>query len=190
MTVAVITDSAAALPDEVAEEAGVVVVPMWVTVGADTLRDTELPLPELLRRADEGITTSAPSPGDLKEAIEARLGPEGALVVTVASRMSGSYQAARMAAGSFGDAVGVLDSGTAAGAQGLVALAAAGCARLGGSLDDVRARAERVAARVRLVASLGDLDWLVRGGHVPEVVAWAGRSLGLRPVIEFKGGRA
>ncbi len=189
MSVAVITDSAAAMPSEVAQDAGIAVMPMWVTVGGETLRDTELPLPDLLRRYDEGLSTSGPSPGDFDQAIRANLDPDGALLVTVAARMSGSHQAALLAAAPFGDRVRVLDSRTAAGSQALVALAAARRARGGGSLDEVAAAAGRVAGRVRLVASLGGLDWLVRSGHVPEVVAWAGRSLGIRPVVEFRGGR-
>ncbi|HEX9124386.1 MAG TPA: DegV family protein [Actinomycetota bacterium] len=189
MTVAVLTDSASALPAEVAALPGVVVVPMWVTVGDESRRDTEVPLDELFRRFDEGVTTSGPSPGDVRAAIEGVLGPDGALVVTVASRMSGSYQVARLVAEGFDGRVRVVDPRTAAGGQALVALAAAEHAAAGASLGDVEAAALRVAGRVRLLASLGSLDWLVRGGHVPEVVAWAGRSLGLRPIVEFRRGR-
>jgi DegV family protein with EDD domain len=189
VTVAVLTDGASTLPPDVAAGAGVVVVSMWVTVGERSHRDTEIPLTELFRRFDEGVTTSGPSPGDVRAALEGSLGPEGALVITVSSRMSGSYQTARLAAAEFGDRVHVLDSNTAAGAQALVVLAAAERAAAGDPLLQVRAAAERVAGRVRLLASLGSLDWLVRSGHVPEVVAWAGRSLGLRPIVEFRAGR-
>lgn len=189
MTVAVITDGAAALPPELAAEAGIVVVPMWLQVGGASYREDRIPLEEVVARLDEGVTTSGPSPGDLRDAIEANLTPEGALVLTVSRRVSGVHGTALLAAQPFGPAVRVMDTGTAAGGQGLVALAAATAARAGGSLDDVEAAARRAAGRVRLVAALEDLDRLVRGGHVPGLAAWAGRTLGLRPLVELRAGR-
>jgi DegV family protein with EDD domain len=188
VTVGIITDSAASLPADVAERAGVTVVRMRVAIGGTSYRDDQIGLEEVLRRVEEGVTTSGPAPGDILDAIEAHGGSDGTLVLTVARRVSSTHEAARLAAARLPH-VGVLDTGTAAGAQGLVVLAAADRARAGAPLSEVEAVAKQVAARVRLVATLTSLDWLVRSGHVPEVAAWAGRSLGLRPVIEFRGGR-
>ncbi|HEX6231091.1 MAG TPA: DegV family protein [Actinomycetota bacterium] len=189
MSVAVISDSAAALPEDLAAAAGIAVVPMWVTIGGVAYREGEISLEEIVRREREGLTTSGPTPGELREAIEANLGRDGALVLTVSRRLSGAQEAARVAAEPFGDRVRVLDTGTAAGAQGLVVLAAARAAGAGAPLEGVEASARLAAARVHLVATLGSLDWLVRGGHVPGVAAWAGRSLGLRPLVELRRGR-
>ncbi len=189
MSVSIVTDSAAALPADVAEAAGVTVVPLWLTIGGAPFRDGELPIEEVLRRFHEGVTTSGPTSGEILAAVEARAGEEGALVLTVASSMSSTHDAARMAARLFAGDVRVLDTRTAAGAQGLVVLAAARRAREGGSLDEVEAVARRAASRVRLVASLANLDWLVKSGHVPGVAAWAGRSIGLRPVLELRAGK-
>jgi DegV family protein with EDD domain len=111
------------------------------------------------------------------------------VILTVARRLSAVYEAARAAAGPFGARVRVVDTGTAAGAQGLVVRATAGAAATGAPIERVEAVAREVAERVRLVATLDDLDWLARGGHVPDVAAWAGRSLRLRPLIELKAGR-
>jgi fatty acid kinase fatty acid binding subunit len=86
--------------------------------------------------------------------------------------------------------VTVLDSGTAAGAQALVVLAAATAAAEGGSLPAVVAAAERVAARVRLIATVADLERLARSGRVPEAARWLGDRLGVRPLFEFRDGRA
>lgn len=189
MTVAVLTDSAAALPPEVAAELGVVVVPMWVTIGGRPYREDELTLEEVVRRLDEGVTTSGPTPGELRAAIEGALGPDGVLVLTVARRLSGVYESARLAAQPFGDRVRVLDTGTAAGAQGLVVAAAARAANEGEPLERVEAAARGAAARVRLVATLANLDRVARGGHVPELAAWVGRQLGIKPLIELRAGR-
>jgi len=86
--------------------------------------------------------------------------------------------------------VTVLDSGTAAGAQALVVLAAATAAASGGDLPAVVAAAERVAARVRLAATVADLERLARSGRVPEAARWLGDRLGVRPLFEFRDGRA
>lgn len=189
MAVSIVTDSAASLPPEVAAEADITVVPMSLTIGGRGYRDGEVDLEEVLRRFDEGVTTSGPSPGQILEAIEERTGPDGTLVLTVAATMSSTHDAALVAAGLCSGDVRVLDTATAAGAQGLVVLAAAERARAGGTLDDVEAVARHAARRVRLVAALPSLEWLVRSGHVPGVAAWAGRSLGLHPLLEFRGGR-
>lgn len=191
MRVAVVTDSAAALPAELVAELGVVVVPMWVTIGGRAFREDELAL-ERVAEPEGPITTSAPSPGDVRAALDRALGRPGveaAVVVTVARRLSGVYGSARIAAEAYGGRVRVVDSGTAAGAEGLVAVAAARLAAAGGSVEEVEAAARRAAARVRLVATLADLERVARSGRIPGVAAWAGRTLGLRPLIELRAGR-
>jgi DegV family protein with EDD domain len=103
--------------------------------------------------------------------------------------MSSTYEAARVATQLSEDIeVALLDTGTAAGAEGLVVLAATDAAKAGGSLDDVRTAAASAVAQVRLVATLPTLDHLARGGRVPGAAAWAGRWLGLNPIFEFRGG--
>jgi DegV family protein with EDD domain len=137
---------------------------------------------------DEGVTTSAPSPGEVAKAIEDRIDDDGVLVLTIAGTMSGTLQAAHVAASLVDGKVRVVDTETAAGAEGLVVLAAAGAARRGAPLDDVEAAALRVRERVRLVATVDGLDHLVRSGRVPGIAGWAGRGLGLNPLFEFRRG--
>ncbi len=193
MPVAVLTDSAAALPKAVAAEAGIDVVPMWLTIGGTTVHDGELGLEELIARFDEGVSTSGPTPGEFVEKLENAGTDDGAVVITVASTMSATSQAAELArqmVDGGGERVRVVDSGTAAGAQGLVALAAARVATSGGDLDAVEAAARRAASRVRLVATIPSLEWLAKGGRVPDAAAWAARWLNVHPMFEFRGGAA
>jgi DegV family protein with EDD domain len=89
-----------------------------------------------------------------------------------------------------GPDVAVLDTGTAAGAQGLVVLAAARAAAEGADQHEVVATAEHVAGRVRLAASVADLERLARSGRVPDAARWIGGRLGVRPLFEFRDGRA
>ncbi len=189
MSVAVVTDSAAALPDSLASANDITVVPMWLTIADQAVREGERTLGELI--GDERVTTSGPTPGEFEEAIRSRLaepGVDDVLVCTIAGSMSSTYEAAVVAARDVGDRVSVIDTTTAAGAEALVVLEAARVATEGRSLDVVEAAARRVIERVRLIATLPTLDHLVRGGRVPSIAGWAGRHLGINPLFEFSGG--
>ena len=191
MTVSVLTDSAASLEPGTADAQGIEIVPMGLVVGGIVYPDDELDPAELLERAArEAVSTSAPSPGDFAKAITAAGADDGAVVVTVSSGMSASYNAANLGAGLFDPgSIVVVDSGTAAGGQGLVALAAAKAAASGAGLAEVASAARQVAAKVRLVATLESLDYLARSGRVPSLAARAGESLGLNMIFEFSAGR-
>jgi DegV family protein with EDD domain len=190
VTVTVVTDSAAALPADVAASHGVRVVPLVLHVGDDRYRDGDIGLDELVARFDEPISTSAPAPGEFLAELEPATDRGPVLVLTVAARMSTTHQSAVIAARQLGDRVVVLDTGTAAGAQGLIALAAARAANDGGDLADVVAVARDVSRRVRLVATVDDLERLAKSGRVPDAARWIGDRLGVQPLFEFRDGSA
>src|SRR2546423_10739756 len=108
MTVAIVTDSAAALPAELVTRHRITVVPMWLTIGGESVREGERPLSELL--ADERVSTSGPAPGEFEEAIESRLGDDGVVVLTIAASMSSTHEAAAIAARQPGDPVPLVGS--------------------------------------------------------------------------------
>jgi len=185
--VSIVTDSAAALPPELVDQYRITVVPMWLDLGERHVHDDELSIEEVLRY-DE-VSTSGPTPGEFAEAIRGRMSDDGVLVLTIAATMSSTFGAAQTGAETVDGRVAVLDTSTAAGAQGLVVLAAARAADAGGTLDDVERAAAKAIEGVRLVAMVSDLDHLVRSGRVPEVAGWAGRRLGIRPLFEFRDGK-
>lgn len=186
MTVAIVTDSAAALPVDLARRHDVTVVPMRLTVDGNEILDGERPLDDLAQ--EEHVTTSGPTLGDFREAIDKRVHGDGVLVLTIAATMSSTYQEAVLAARSARGSVRVLDTTTAAGGQALVVLAAARAAQSGASLDEVERVARAAIAGIRLVATVPSLDHLVRSGRVPNIAGWAGRRLGINPLFEFRGG--
>jgi DegV family protein with EDD domain len=191
--VAVLTDSAAMLPRDLAERCEVVVVPLMVNVGGQSFADGEMPDDDLLERIDEGVTTSGPAPGAFAAAIERvateRPDLEGIVVVTVAKALSGTYGAARLAAESASVPVTIVDSETAAGAEALVVLAAAERALAGGSVAEVVAAAAVAIDEVRLVGSLNSLERLVASGRVPGIAGKAGQVLGVNPLFELRRGK-
>jgi DegV family protein with EDD domain len=160
---------------------------MTVTIGGRTTHDGETPVEAMLEAGD--LETSGPSPGDFALAIEQCATDDGVLVLTLASTMSSTYQSAVLAVGQTAARVRVVDTQTAAGAEALVVLAAARAATNGAPLDTVAAEAERVMSRVRLVATVPDLTFLVRSGRVPGIAGRVGQRLRVAPLFEFVAGR-
>ncbi|MGH9136869.1 MAG: DegV family protein [Acidimicrobiales bacterium] len=189
MTVAVITDSAASLPPDLAAERGVIVVPLHLMIGGRAVANGDMSLDDVLGRLADGVSTAAPSPGEFLTAVE-RCGCDEAVILTVASDVSATCNAARLAAEQASVPVSVMDTETAAGAQALVVLAAAEAADAGGARVAVEAAAREAIAKVRLVAVVDGLDQLVRSGRVPGIAGWAGNLLGLQPLFEFRHGKA
>jgi DegV family protein with EDD domain len=170
-SVGIITDSGASIPADLAAVWGIEVVEQH----AETFDGT--------------ITTAAPSPGEFLRAAE-RSACDEAVVLTVSSRVSATWNAARLAAVESPIPLDVIDTETAAGAQALVVLAAARAAASGSDRESVRAAAIEAIGRVRLVAVIEGMDHLARSGRVPGPAGWAGRMLGLKPLFEFRHGVA
>jgi DegV family protein with EDD domain len=189
--VAVIADSAANLPVELARELGIEVVPMYLKFGDQVYRDgvdlTPSDFYARLVRDGEPASTSVPSPGDYLEAYQ-RTGQTELVCVTVASSMSSSWQQATLAAERFAGTVEVIDSMSASMAEGFVAAEAARTAARGGSLAEVAASARSVAGRTRLLATVGTFEFLRRSGRVTMLQAYAATMLDIKPVFGFRDG--
>lgn len=191
MSVTVIADSAAALEPAQAARLGIVTVPMQVEIGGRALGEEELSLDDLVSHLGEDLTTSGPSPGAFLTALEEHAGSDGTLVLTVGAHLSSTYQAAVAASRMIGDSspVRVVDTGTAAGAEGLVVMAAGELALAGHPLEAVEAEAVEVSRSVRLVAAVEELKYLAKSGRVPSLAAMAGDALGVRPMFEMRDAR-
>lgn len=186
MTVGIVTDSTAALPEEVRAGWDIAVVPLMITVDGCTVADGELTTEEILAAQD--CSSSSPSPGAFAQAIASQDQGDGVVVITVASTLSSTHQSAVLASKGAACPIALVDSRTAAGGQALVAVAAARAAEAGAALGNVAARAEDVAKRVKLVGALGNLDQLIRSGRVPGLAGRAGNLLGLRPLFDIHDG--
>lgn len=173
-------------------------MPMGVTIDGTTYLDgRDLQTADfyrLLREAREPATTSAPSPARFVEAFRSASERSTAvLCLTAASRFTASQDAARTAAAEAKEAlpeleVAVLDSESAAGGQGLIALEAWRTSRDGGGLDEVVAAAGRVVQKVRVVAFPDTLYYLWKGGRVPRIAHAGASLLGIKPVFEMVRG--
>lgn len=189
--IGIVTDSAASLEAEFVAAHGVFVVPMQLEVDGAPVGEESMSVDdvvELLGSGPHRVKTAAPSPGAYLQAIESADQGDGVVVLTVSSRMSSSYEAAVVAARTSGRPVEVVDTGTAAGAEGLVAVAATCEARSGGSLEAVVKQANVASNRVRLIGAVGDLRQLARSGRLPGRLATLGNAIGVRPVFQYRRG--
>lgn len=197
--VAVVTDSATALPHQLAADAGLQVAPMAITIGSQTFEDGPQGLTSeqfaLLKDRRLRPQTAAPRPGVWLDKIRLSAAEaDSVLCVTLAAKLSASYDAARTAAEMAsaelpGTQVRVFDSDSAAGSEALVALAAARQAAAGAGLDEVEQVARKVAERVRLLAYLDTLEYVWRSGRVPRIAVWASSLLDVKPVMEWYQGK-
>lgn len=183
------TDSAASLPRPLADELGIEVVPLYLSVDGRTARDGP-DAGEFYQRLGAGATvsTSTPAPGDFLEAFD-RTGAGEIVCVTIAASVSGVSRSATVAAGMSSARVEVVDSGNASMAQAFVAMEAARARSSGGSFDDVVARARAVADRAVLVAAIDRFEHLARSGRVSRLTSYAGTMLDIKPVFRLTRGR-
>jgi DegV family protein with EDD domain len=194
MRVAVVTDSASNLPHELVERHGIHVVPMIVKFGERVLQDgIDMPPTEFYKALVEEnvpVSTSGPSAGDFAAAFERALSSaDAAVCVNVASFVSATYGTAVSAAKDFGERVRVVDSRSASLGEGFVALEAARAGTDGATLEQVVARAEDIADRACLTATINTFEFLRRSGRVNALLAYAGAALNIKPVFAFRGGK-
>jgi DegV family protein with EDD domain len=188
--VAVVTDSAADLPDSVMEALDIHMVPVRVHFGAHSYLDKISLSPEQffheLATNPLHPKTSLPPPGDFRRAFEF-LGSHYQAVVYVGltARVSGTFQSAETAAGRARTHARIVtvDSETAALGQGLITMRAAEVAAAGGDADAVRDAAIAARRRTRTWGCLVTLEFAVRGGRVPRWVKTLADLLRLTPIL-------
>jgi DegV family protein with EDD domain len=193
--VAVVADTTAYLPTEVAEEHDITLVPLYVVFGSDrTERETDIrDFPaffEELRSADSVPTTSQPSVGDFIAAYEPLLDAGRDIVsIHISAGLSGTADAARQAAeqlardGKGGERVRVVDSATAAGGLGLLAIVGTHTAAKGADVDAVAERVREARSEYKMWFALDTLEFMRRGGRIGAASAWIGSTLKVKPIL-------
>ena len=112
---------------------------------------------------------------------------EEAVVITVSSRLSGTYQSARIAAEDYPN-IRVVDSMNVSIASGVLAEYALRCAADGMGLDELAQHLTQKREEIGLVAMVDTLEYLKKGGRISGAAALAGGVLNIKPVITVKGG--
>lgn len=188
--IAVVTDSTAYFPAGLAESAGIAVVPLQLSgavFGDEGIDVSPADVAAALERRRR-VTTSRPAPARFVEAYKA-IHADGIVSVHLSGELSGTVDAARMAAKDVDIPVRVVDSASAGMGLGFAALAAARAATDGGDIGAVAGAAERVAAATTTLFSLETLEHLRRGGRIGATRALVGTALSVKPILHVADGR-
>lgn len=195
---AVVTDSAAALPAEwLAAHSGdgaLTVIPMPVMVGADIYGEGEDDILETIAVAlasGVAVKTSRPSPGQFEQAFRAAKarGYDAVVSIHMSAELSGTTDAARLAASKVDIPVDVVDSRTVGMAQGMAVQAAVAAAAMGADAAMVVASALGQADRTRVLFYVPSLEQLRRGGRIGAAASLVGTMLAIKPLLAVDGGK-
>jgi DegV family protein with EDD domain len=192
--VAIVTDSTAYLPTRTMERHGITAVPLTVVLGDRALEEgTEISTRALAQALQKrrSVTTSRPAPAVFEETYRrvAESGATGIVSLHLSAELSGTYDAAVVAARQAPVPVRVVDTGMIAMALGFCALSAAQAAESGGTVDEAVAAAEKRAAGTSAYFYVDTLDYLRRGGRIGAAQALLGSALAVKPLLQLADGR-
>ena len=192
--VRIATDSTADLTEEQQQAAGITVVPLNVHFGDQVFRDhVDLTADEFFRRlkaSPQLPRTSQPSVGVFEEAFrKLREGGDEIVSVHLSSKVSGTYNSARMAAQSVDqDRIEVVDSLSTSMALGFMALEGAQLARAGKDRKVIAERLRALVPKARVICVVDTLTYLERGGRIGKARALLGSLLNVKPILQLKDG--
>ena len=190
MKTRIIVDSTADLLPELKKR--VHVVPLTVHFGEteyiDGVTIDHKTFYEKLVESDVLPTTSQATPDAFMQEFEkAKEAGEAAVVITLSSKLSGTYQSAMIAAAEY-ENIYVVDSGTAAMGSGILTELAFRLLDAGKTAEEIAAALEEEKQKIVIVALVDTLEYLKKGGRISKTVAFAGGVLNIKPVLSVIGG--
>jgi DegV family protein with EDD domain len=196
VSVVVVTDSTAYLPEDLVEGYGIHVVALYVVLAGRSGREGQdigsADVARVLSTRGQTVSTSRPTPGDFIAAYRRALdeGADHLVSVHLSAELSGTWDAARLAASQVGEhVVTVVDSRSAAMGNGFAVLAAARSAAAGADAVTVARSAREMAAASRTLFVVETLEHLRRGGRIGTAAAVLGSALAVKPVLHVLDGR-
>lgn len=189
----VVTDSTAQLTGEELNEFDIRVVPLEVVISGEVGTDGVDVAPEQVAAAleqHEPVTTSRPAPARFLAAYEQARdnGAEHVVSVHLSGALSGTVDAARVAAQEASLPVTVIDSRQIGLGLGFAVLTAARRALDGAPVDEVAAAATDVAGASSMLFYVDSLEYLRRGGRIGAASALLGGVLAVKPLLEIGDG--
>jgi DegV family protein with EDD domain len=193
-SVAIVTDSTADLPPQLATSRSITVVPLTLNFEGKALLDgVDIRPDEFYRRLPSVTThptTSQPSAGRFAEAYSALLADHDAVVsIHISEKLSGTYESARQAAAMTDpERVRVVDSENVSMSLGLLALTASSLAASGADAETIEAKMLDMRPLVQTYFSVATLEFLRRGGRIGRASAFLGSVLQVKPVLCIRDG--
>ena len=195
MPVKIVTDSGADLPDQLAKELGITVLPIYVRFGEEVYRDrvsiSEDEFYERLTHDPVHPSTTQPGPQDFLEAYQKlSADADGIVSIHISGKLSGTCNSALMAKDMLeGECpVEVVDSETLTMSLGLIVIAAAEMAKAGESMDKIVEWVKQAIPKTYLFFLLDTLEYLKKGGRIGKAKALLGSILSVKPMLTMKDG--
>jgi DegV family protein with EDD domain len=190
--VAVVTDSTSSLTSTTADRTGITLVSLQVVIDGHSRPEIEVD-PRLVAaalREGKRVTTSRPSPQAFSMVYDslAAAGHEAVVSVHLSAKISGTCEAAELAARGAPIPVTVVDSGSLGMVTGFAALSGADCASRGGHVADVAATMRARAEASTVYFYVSKLDYLRRGGRIKAGAARIGSALSVKPLLTIADG--
>jgi len=193
MAIKILIDSASDMSKKEAEELGVNFISMEIRFGNEEYLDGENLLPrefyEKLIESDALPQTSQINPFRWEEEFT-KLTADGSevIVITISSKLSGTYESARTAAEKFNGKVHVFDSLSAAIGERLLCYHALDLIKKGLSVTEIISELENKKRKLNIMAMVDTLEYLKKGGRISAAVAVAGTLLSIKPVVALVDG--
>ncbi len=194
MSICIVTDSCADLPEEFVSRYNISVAPFLSIFEDKTYRDgvdiTPQQFYEKLARSNYIPTTGMVTPGYFSEMFAGLLRKYDTVIALIFdSKLSGAYNSAVTAAKNFPeDAVVVVDTKGATLGQGLTVIKAACMADRGATKEEILKEANRMVDDIRYAIVLGSLDYLHKGGRLSSSQRIVGNVLNIKPIMGLDDG--
>ncbi|MEU5851911.1 DegV family protein [Saccharopolyspora shandongensis] len=190
--VAIVTDSTASIPHDVAEQLGISIVQLELKVGDEYNDERRVPHPTLAQAMRDGIpvaTGEPPPPAFFWNYTDAAAsGAEAIISIHISEGLSQTCQSARIAAAEIGIPVYVVDSRLVGLGLGFPVMAAAEAAVSGATPQGVMGVLDRRLRTTTQLLYVDTLEYLQRGGRIGRAQAWLGQALSIKPVLVLKEG--
>ncbi|MBQ4268197.1 MAG: DegV family protein [Clostridia bacterium] len=193
MAVKLMIDSASDISKKEADELGITLIPMIIGFGEEEYFDGVDLLPkqfyEKLVESGELPKTSQITAYRFEKEFK-RLTENGdeVVAIVISSKLSGTYESARQAAGNFAGKVFVVDSLNASIGERLLGQYALRLVKEGLSGAEIAQKLDEIKGKINVLAMVNTLEYLKKGGRVSPAVAFAGELLSIKPVIAVLDG--
>lgn len=189
----IIIDSACDMPKEQADALNLDFLPLKTIFGEEEFLDgitiTHDEFYNKLESSKVNPSTSQISPAEYEDIYEdVKKKGDTAIVITLSSKLSGTYQSANIALDGYEDCVTIVDSENVTLGEQLLILHACQLRDKDLSAEEIVAALEQKKKDIRVVAVLDTLEYLQRGGRISKTVAVAGNLLSIKPVVAVTNG--
>ncbi len=189
----IMIDSASDIGEKEAKELGVIMVPMSITFESEEYLDgIDLTPNDFYDKLIENSVlpkTSLINSFRWEEEFTKNLGKnDEIIVITISSKLSGTYKSAVEASKKFSGKIHVVDSLSAAVGERLLCLSALNLIKENLSAVEIAEKLNEIKNKLKVIALVGTLEYLKKGGRISSAVAFAGELISIKPVVGIVDG--